>query len=93
MSELLNEGGRLVLGDVIIFFDTTQKQADEVLDVIEGYLGKKRAKAIKELRQVFKEKHPIKYALLEKYLAESGLKIEKVDKIFSIIGVVRAVKA
>lgn len=93
MAGLLNDNGRLVLGDVIIFFDTTQKQADEVLDVIREYVGRSRSKAIKELREVFRKRHPAKYEALEKMLTGSGLKIERVDKIFSIIGIIKAVKA
>jgi len=93
MAEMLNDGGRIVLGDVIIFFDTTQKQADEVLDVIREYLGRSRSRAIKELREVFRKSYPARFETLEKYFADSGLKIEKVEKIFSIIGIIKAVKA
>jgi ubiquinone/menaquinone biosynthesis C-methylase UbiE len=93
MAEMLNDGGRIVLGDVIIFFDTTQKQADEVLDVIREYLGRSRSRAIKELREVFRKSYPAKFETLEKYFTESGLKVERVEKIFSIIGIIKAVKA
>ena len=93
MAGLLNDKGRIVLGDVIIFFDTTQKQADEVLDTIEEYFGRKKSKAIKRLREVFKKRHPAKFETLEKIFADAGLKIEKVEKIFSIIGIIKAVKA
>ena len=92
MAEMLNDNGRVVIGDVIIFFDTTQKQADEVLDGIREYLGRSRSRAIKELRDVFRKSYPAKFDVLEKYFADSGLKIEKVDKIFSIIGIIKAVK-
>lgn len=93
MAGLLNDKGRIVLGDVIIFFDTTQKQADEVLDAIEDYFGRKKSKAIKRLREVFKKRHPAKFETLEKIFADAGLKIEKVEKMFSIIGIIKAVKA
>ena len=93
MGSLLNDSGRIVLGDVIIFFDTTQKQADEVLDVIEEYFGRKKSKAIKRLREVFRKRHPATYETLEKCFTDAGFKIEKVEKIFSIIGIIRAVKA
>ena len=93
MAEMLNENGRIVIGDVIIFFDTTEKQADEVLNTIEEYFGRKKSRAIKELRGVFKKSYPARFETLEKYFAGSGFKIDKVEKIFSIIGVIRAVKA
>ena len=93
MAGLLNDKGRIVLGDVIIFFDTTQKQADEVLDAIEDYFGRKKSKAIKRLREVFKKRHPAKFETLEKIFADAGLKIEKVEKMFSIIGIIKAVKS
>ena len=93
MASLLNDSGRIVLGDVIIFFDTTQKQADEVLDVIEEYFGRKKSKAIKRLREVFRKRHPATYETLEKCFTDAGFKIDKVEKIFSIIGIIRAVKA
>jgi ubiquinone/menaquinone biosynthesis C-methylase UbiE len=92
MAEKLNDGGRLVLGDVIIFFDTTQKQADEVLNVIQEYMGRGKSRAIKELREVFSKKHPARFEDLERMIIGNGLKIEKVEKIFSIIGVIKAVK-
>jgi ubiquinone/menaquinone biosynthesis C-methylase UbiE len=92
MGKLLKDNGRLVLGDVIIFFDTSEKEADEVLDVIAEYLGRKKTKAIKELREVFKRKYPVKYENLEKMLTDAGFEIKEVDKIFSIIGIVKAVK-
>ena len=93
MASLLNDSGRIVLGDVIIFFDTTQKQADEVLDAIEDYFGKKKSKAIKKLREVFKKRYPVKFETLEKYFNDAGFRIDKVEKMFSIIGIVKAVKS
>lgn len=93
MANMLNDSGRMVLGDVIVFFDTTQKQADEVLDVIKEYVGRGRSKAIKELRQVFKKSYPAKYDDLERMLTEAGFRVDRVEKIFSIIGIVKAVKA
>jgi ubiquinone/menaquinone biosynthesis C-methylase UbiE len=92
MAGLLNDKGRIVLGDVIIFFDTNQKQADEVLDVIEEYFGRKKSKAIKRLREVFRERHPAKFETLEGYFKGAGFEVVKVEKIFSIIGIIKAVK-
>lgn len=93
MAGLLKDNGRVVLGDVIIFFDTSQKQADEVLDTIEEYFGRKKSKAIKRLREVFHKKHPVKFETLEKYFNEAGFRIDRVEKIFSIIGIIRAIKS
>ena len=93
MAHMLNDNGRLVLGDVIVFFDTTQKEADEVLNVIQEYMGRSRSRAIKELREVFRKQHPVKFEDLERMLKENGFRIDKIEKIFSIIGVIKAVKA
>jgi len=93
MAELLNENGKILLADVMIFSETAQKEIDDVLDAIREYFGRKKSKAIKELRVVFKKKYPAKYEDLERMFKEAGLEIVKVEKMFSIFGIISARKA
>jgi len=93
MAELLNENGRIVLADVMIFSETAQKEIDDVLDAIREYFGSKKSRAIKELRVVFKKRYPAKYEDLERMFKEAGLEIVKVEKMFSIFGIISARKA
>lgn len=95
--ELLNLGGRVVIGDMMFFFDPLRERerASELIKyLLERFAVKKEGEDLKSTMERYrKTDYPIYVYTLKQYFEEAGYKVIAIEEIVSpILGIICAQK-
>lgn len=95
MHTLLNEGGKVVFGDVMFFFDPEKEpeKIDELIQLaVANITDESKDDAIKQIRDTIETEYPSKAEDLKQFFEEYGFEIVKLEEMFPLIGIVFARK-
>ena len=95
--DLLNPGGRVVIGDMMFFFDPVKERERTVKLVtylLENYAVKKKGEDLESTMERYqKTDHPIYVYTLKEYFEEAGYTVTAIEEIVSpILGIICAQK-